>query len=78
MLRFPPVSTMMSDSFSMITTLLTTKEPFSEHLWKKHLWQFKQRRGQGRKTIVKPRPQTLSPKTQNFKTKGPWADTKIS
>ena len=27
--------------------------------------------------IVKPWPQTLSPKTQKPKTKGPWADTKI-
>ena len=29
-------------------------------------------------SIVKPRPQTLSTKTQKPKTKGPWADTKIS
>ena len=28
--------------------------------------------------IVKPWPQTLSPQTQKPKTKGPWADTKIS
>ena len=27
--------------------------------------------------IVKPWPQTLSPKTQKPKTKGPWADTKM-
>ena len=29
-------------------------------------------------TIVKPWPQTLSPKTQKPKAKRPWADTKIS
>ena len=29
-------------------------------------------------SIVKPRPQTLSPKTPKPKTKGPWADTKNS
>ena len=28
-------------------------------------------------SFVKPWPQTLSPKTQKSKTKGPWADTKM-